>query len=62
MEGLYVRVQILATGTGICENNKKLVKFEIFVFYLGCFSAAQTKIKKCKNGCETFKIFVFHLG
>ncbi len=48
MEGLYVRVQILATGTGNYENNNKFGKFEILVFYLGCFSGAQTK-KNVKN-------------
>jgi hypothetical protein len=42
MEGMYVRVQILATGTGNYENNNKFEKFEILVFYLGCFLAAQT--------------------
>jgi len=53
MESMYVRVQILATGTGNFENNNKFKKFEIEVFYLGCFLAAQTKIKKCQNCCKT---------
>ena len=63
MEGMYVRVQILATGTGNNENNNKFEKLDILVFYLGCFlAAAQTKIIKFKNCCETLKIIVFHLG
>ncbi len=63
MEGIYVRVQILATGTGNHENNNKFEKLNISVFYLGFFlAAAQTKIIKFKNCCETLKIIVFHLG
>jgi hypothetical protein len=63
MEGMYVRVQILATGTGNHENNNKFEKLDISVFYLGCFlAAAQTKIIKFKNCCETLKMIVFHLG
>jgi hypothetical protein len=54
MEGLYVRVQILATGTGKGENDKKLESLK-FLFFIWAVFQRREKLKKCKNGCVKFK-------
>jgi hypothetical protein len=59
MEGLYVRVQILATGTGICENNKKLESSKFLFFIWVVFQRRRQKLKNVKTVVKHSKFLFF---